>query len=102
MEARLRKFNYASRVEVFFEILENGEELDSPDASGWLWVGDLPIMVKSKGCSLNKENLEHHLDHDLTEAEYEGTAAAKQRERNSGEESFRQVFHLRLLLLLMQ
>ncbi len=71
MEARLRKFNYASRVEVFFEILENGEEIDSPDSSGWLWVGDLPIMVKSKGCSLNKENLEHHLDHSLTDADYE-------------------------------
>ncbi|MBQ7622026.1 MAG: DNA-directed RNA polymerase subunit B, partial [Candidatus Methanomethylophilaceae archaeon] len=29
------------------------------------------IMVKSKGCSLNKENLEHHLEHALSPAEYE-------------------------------
>ena len=71
MEARLRKFNYASRVEVFFEILEDGKEIDSPEGSGWLWVGDLPVMVKSKGCSLNRENLEHHLDRQLSNAEYE-------------------------------
>ena len=71
MEARLRKFNYASRVEVFFEILEDGQEPESGENSGWLWVGDLPIMVKSQGCSLHRDNLEFHLDHKLTDEEYE-------------------------------
>ena len=50
MEARLRNLNYSSPVYVNFTIIANGVEREESDVR----VGYLPMMVKSKGCNLNK------------------------------------------------
>ena len=71
MEARLRNLNYMSPVSVQFEVWEDNVKLDTLDNNGWVHVGDLPMMVKSKGCNLNKETLEDHLDRKLSIEEYE-------------------------------
>ena len=66
MEARLRNLNYLAPITVDFTILENDEEVGIES----IHVGDLPMMVKSKGCNLNKKNMELAEDRTLTDAEY--------------------------------
>ncbi|MDC7950616.1 DNA-directed RNA polymerase subunit B [Methanomassiliicoccaceae archaeon COG_1] len=69
MEARLRNLNYMSPVYVRFEVLENGIPQDL-DNGGWVHIGDLPMMVKSRGCNLAKANIEARLDRKITKDEY--------------------------------
>ncbi|MBO4797813.1 MAG: DNA-directed RNA polymerase subunit B'', partial [Candidatus Methanomethylophilaceae archaeon] len=70
MEARLRNLNYMSPVYVRFEIWENGVEKDIPEDSKWVHVGDLPMMVKSAGCNLNKAAIERRLERTISDADY--------------------------------
>lgn len=70
MEARLRNLNYMSPVYVHFEVFEDGIELDNVENGGWVHVGDLPMMVKSRGCNLNREVLESNMDRVLSDEEY--------------------------------
>src|SRR3989449_2534699 len=64
MEARLRNLNYTAPIYLEFTVIENGIERE-PE---WIPIGNLPIMVKSKRCSLHRENLE--VEGELTEDEY--------------------------------
>ena len=64
MEARLRNLNYTSPIYLDFTVVENGIERE-PER---VHIGNLPIMVKSKKCSLHKENLE--IEGELSEGEY--------------------------------
>ena len=64
MEARLRNLNYTAPIYLDFTVVENGIERE-PER---VHIGNLPIMVKSKKCSLHKENLE--IEGELTESEY--------------------------------
>lgn len=68
MEARLRNLNYLSNVYVHFEVFEDGIKKDIKD--DWVHIGDLPMMVRSKGCNLNKAKIEQDLDRKLTDEEY--------------------------------
>ena len=70
MEARLRNLNYMSPVYVRFEVYEDGVEKEMPEGEKWVHVGDLPMMVKSSGCNLNREVMERHLEHSITDEEY--------------------------------
>lgn len=70
MEARLRNLNYMSPVFVRFEIFEDGVELDTPENGNWIHVGNLPMMVMSKGCNLNRDVLESTLERSLSDEEY--------------------------------
>jgi DNA-directed RNA polymerase subunit B len=65
MEARLRNLNYLAPVALEFTIVEDGIEKEPEKVH----IGDLPIMVKSKRCTLYKENMEE--ERELTEAEYD-------------------------------
>jgi DNA-directed RNA polymerase subunit B len=65
MEARLRNVNYLSPIFLDFTIVEDGIEKE-PEKD--VHIGDLPIMVKSKKCTLYKENLEE--ERELNEEEY--------------------------------
>ncbi len=71
MEARLRNLNYMSQVFVRFEVFEDGVEWDMPEGDKWIHIGDIPMMVKSAGCNLNRKVMERHADHPLTDKEYE-------------------------------
>src|SRR5882762_3749654 len=64
MEARLRNLNYTAPIYLDFTVVENGIERE-PER---VHIGNFPIMVKSKKCSLHKENLE--IEGELTESEY--------------------------------
>lgn len=64
MEARLRNLNYVAPVYVDFTVIEDGIEKE-PER---VHIGDLPIMVRSKRCTLYKENLEE--DTELSDEEY--------------------------------
>ena len=64
MEARLRNLNYLAPIALEFTIVEDGIEKEPEKVH----IGDLPIMVKSKRCTLYKENMEE--ERELTEAEY--------------------------------
>src|SRR5256712_8283896 len=64
MESRLRNLNYTAPIYLDFTVVENGIERE-PER---VHIGNLPIMVKSKKCSLHKENLE--IEGELTEPEY--------------------------------
>lgn len=64
MEARLRNLNYVAPISLDFTIIENGIERE-PER---VMIGYLPIMVRSKRCSLFKENLE--TEGELTDEEY--------------------------------
>jgi DNA-directed RNA polymerase subunit B len=70
MEARLRNLNYLSPVFVRFDVYEDGVEKEMPESDRWIRVGDLPMMVRSKGCNLNPEVLGARLDRKLTDEEY--------------------------------
>jgi len=64
MEARLRNLNYTAPIYLDFTVVENGIERE-PER---VHIGNLPIMAKSKKCSLHKENLE--IEGELSEGEY--------------------------------
>ncbi|HXZ24268.1 MAG TPA: DNA-directed RNA polymerase subunit B, partial [Methanomassiliicoccales archaeon] len=64
MEARLRNLNYLAPVHLDFTVVEDGIEKE-PER---VHIGDLPIMVKSRRCTLYKENMEE--ERELTEDEY--------------------------------
>ncbi len=64
MEARLRNLNYQAPIELEFTVIENGVEHEPERVS----IGALPIMVKSKKCTLYKDNLED--EGELTDEEY--------------------------------
>ncbi len=64
MEARLRNLNYTAPIYLDFTVIENGIERE-PER---VHIGNLPIMTKSKKCSLHKENLE--IEGELTDPEY--------------------------------
>jgi len=64
MEARLRNLNYTAPIYLEFTVIENGIERE-PE---WIPIGNLPIMTKSKRCSLHAENLE--TEGELREDEY--------------------------------
>ena len=67
MEARLRNLNYLAPISVDFTIIED----DVEGATETVHVGDLPMMVKSRGCNLNKKNIELVKDRPLSDTEYE-------------------------------
>ena len=71
MEARIRNLNYMSPVYVHFEVVVDGETI--PDVGGWVHIGDLPMMIKSKGCNLFKGKIEdsEHLNRKISNEEYE-------------------------------
>jgi DNA-directed RNA polymerase beta subunit len=57
MEARLRNFNYSSPIFLEMILVQNGVERPSYSE---IYIGDIPIMVKSKHCylsSLSKDDL---------------------------------------------
>ena len=68
MEARLRNLNYSSPIYLDFTIIRPSEA-DKEETD--VYIGNLPMMVKSKGCNLSKEAIGKELDHDLTEEEYQ-------------------------------
>ncbi len=64
MEARIRNLNYTAPIFLEFTVIENGIERE-PE---WIPIGNVPIMTKSKRCSLHPENVE--TDGELREEEY--------------------------------
>ncbi|HEV8595474.1 MAG TPA: DNA-directed RNA polymerase subunit B [Thermoplasmata archaeon] len=64
MEARLRNLNYTAPIYLEFTVIENGIERE-PET---ITIGNLPIMAKSKRCSLHRENLE--VEGELSDDEY--------------------------------
>ena len=54
MEARLRNLNYLAPIELDFTIIEDGIEKE-PER---VHLGDLPIMLRSKRCTLHRDNME--------------------------------------------
>jgi len=64
MEARLRNLNYTAPIYLEFTVIENGIERE-PES---ITIGNLPIMAKSKRCSLHRENLE--IEGELSDDEY--------------------------------
>ncbi len=71
MEARLRNLNYMSPVKVRFEVYEDGWEMEIPENNKWIHVGDLPMMVRSSGCNLNRKVMEARAERTFTDQEYE-------------------------------
>ena len=67
MEARLRNLNYMAPVYVDFTIIEDGIERETERVH----VGDLPMMVKSDGCNLNKEVIQASLEREMSDEEYQ-------------------------------
>ncbi len=68
MEARLRNLNYMAPINVDFTVFVNGNEKFTEKA---VHIGDLPMMVKSKGCNIYKSNIEEDLDREISMDEYE-------------------------------
>ena len=68
MEARLRNLNYMSSVEVHFEVYEDGVKKDLADE--WIHIGEIPMMVRSNGCNLDREIVDQAQDRKLTDEEY--------------------------------
>lgn len=66
MEARLRNLNYMAPVFMDFTIIEDGMEKETERVH----VGDLPMMVKSKGCNLNRKIIETRQERELSPEEY--------------------------------
>ncbi len=71
MEARLRNLNYMSKIFVRFDVYRNGTEVEMPENERWIHVGDLPMMVKSSGCNLNRQVMTRLKDRPLSDDEYE-------------------------------
>ncbi|WP_297217026.1 DNA-directed RNA polymerase subunit B [Thermoplasma sp.] len=57
-EARLRDLNYLAPVTLKLRIVEDGIE----KGSEIIKVGDLPVMVRSKICTLSEENLDQYIE----------------------------------------
>ena len=55
MEARLRNLNYMSPVYVDFHVIEDDVETGEVHT---VRVGDLPMMVRSRGCNLDRKTVE--------------------------------------------
>ena len=66
MEARLRNLNYMAPVYVDFTVIEDDIEKETETVH----IGDLPMMVKSNGCNLNKAVIEEAKERKLTNEEY--------------------------------
>ena len=66
MEARLRNLNYMASIYVDFTIIEDGIEKETERVR----VGDLPMMVRSKGCNLNRGVVEAHEQRQMSDEEY--------------------------------
>ncbi|MCL2712619.1 MAG: DNA-directed RNA polymerase subunit B [Methanomassiliicoccaceae archaeon] len=66
MEARLRNLNYLAPIHLDFTVIEDGVEKDTEKVH----VGDLPMMIKSKGCNLNRKVMETHSEHEISDEEY--------------------------------
>ena len=71
MEARLRNLNYMSKVFVRFDVFEDGVEKEAIESERWIHVGDLPMMVKSSGCNVNRQVMEKQFERPLSDEEYE-------------------------------
>ncbi|MDD4308049.1 MAG: DNA-directed RNA polymerase subunit B [Thermoplasmata archaeon] len=54
MEARLRNLTYMAPIHLTFTIIENGVERE-PES---VHIGNLPLMIKSKKCCLDEENID--------------------------------------------
>src|SRR3990170_3914036 len=66
MEARLRNLNYTAPIQLEFTVIENGIERE-PES---IPIGNMPIMSKSKRCSLYRENVEMEVAGELSDEEY--------------------------------
>lgn len=55
MEARLRNLTYMAPIELTFTIIENGIEREPEKVH----IGNLPVMVKSKKCNLDDNNIDN-------------------------------------------
>ncbi|MCI4341735.1 MAG: DNA-directed RNA polymerase subunit B [Thermoplasmata archaeon] len=66
MEARLRNLTYQAPIYLRVTVVENGVERAPEDVH----IGDLPIMVKSRPCNLNRGNIERDSGFPLSEEEY--------------------------------
>ncbi len=53
MEARLRDITYKAPIYLEFTVIENGVEREPEKVH----IGDLPVMVKSKKCSIHRHNI---------------------------------------------
>ena len=77
MEARLRNLNYCSPVYVDFTVYEAESDDQSIETATELFservkVCDLPMMVKSRGCSLDRSVIANRLEKEsLTDEEYD-------------------------------
>ena len=66
MEARLRNLTYQAPIYLRVTVVENGVERAPEDVH----IGDLPIMVKSRPCNLNRANIERDSGFPLSDEEY--------------------------------
>ncbi|HXQ49262.1 MAG TPA: DNA-directed RNA polymerase subunit B [Thermoplasmata archaeon] len=66
MEARLRNLTYQAPIYLNVTVVENGVER-APET---VHIGDLPIMVKSRPCNLNRANIERDSNFPLSDEEY--------------------------------
>ncbi len=66
MEARLRNLTYQAPIFLNVTVVENGVER-APER---VHIGDLPIMVKSRPCNLNRANLEKESGVPISDEEY--------------------------------
>ncbi len=57
-EARLRDLNYMSPIMLRLKIVEDGIEKDISTIK----IGEIPVMVRSKICTLSKENLDQYIE----------------------------------------
>ncbi len=58
MEARMRNLTYSAPIELEMKIVQNGIVTDSQ----YLYIGDLPVMVKSDLCSLSKKSIDELIE----------------------------------------
>ena len=66
MEARLRNLNYMAPIKVRFTVVEDGIAKEPEDVR----IGELPIMVKSRRCTLHRENMQDPDEPELTDDMY--------------------------------
>ncbi len=57
-EARLRDLNYTAPIMLKLRVVEDGVEKESETIK----IGDLPIMVRSKVCTLHENNLDKYIE----------------------------------------
>lgn len=67
MEARLRNLNYMAPLTLDFTVIEDGEETITES----IHIGDIPMMVKSKGCNINKNVISTKKDRPISDEEYD-------------------------------